>query len=35
MDLKKYMDTMGDKDGLKPHIVKVSPVSVIHRAKQG
>jgi hypothetical protein len=24
MDLKKYMDTMGDKDGLKPHIVKVS-----------
>ena len=25
MDLKKYMDTMGDKDGLKPHIVKVSP----------
>jgi hypothetical protein len=25
MDLKKYMDSIGDKDGLGPSMVKVSP----------
>lgn len=27
MDLKKYMDTVGDKDGLGPNMVKVSLLS--------
>jgi len=25
LDLKKYMDTIGDKDGLGPNMVKVGP----------
>jgi hypothetical protein len=32
LDLKKYMDTIGDKDGLGPNMVKVREARIEHVA---